>query len=178
MVQARVATANMRLRFRASCWAIVYYAGQHLNGIGAVYTMCTLSCQHVVLTRAEWILASTRRCQCVCVVCISPMSGHCVRPWPMHVLPSHEVPTRAEWILASTGDAGPTFNRPACYWTQPNKHEALNQCWLDAGPASQTVGHQWSDQHWVNVSCLLGVLTSHIVFHTSAWFHNGIINTV
>ena len=25
-------------------------------------------------------------------------------------------------------------------WTQPSKHEALNQCWFDAGPASQTVG--------------------------------------
>ena len=27
-----------------------------------------------------------------------------------------------------------------------SKHEAFNQCWFDAGPASQTVG-----QHWVNV---------------------------
>ena len=23
--------------------------------------------------------------------------------------------------------------RPACYWTQPSKHEALNQCWLMLG---------------------------------------------
>ena len=40
-------------------------------------------------------------------------------------------------------------------WTQPSKHEALNQCWFDAGPASQTVG-----QHWTSIwstSCLLGV---------------------
>ena len=90
----------------------------------------------------------------------------------------HEVLTRAKWILASTSDAGPTFNRlcvgvglylppavstttPACYWTQL----ALNQCWFDTGPASQTVG-----QHWTSIgstSCLLGVLTSHIVFRTT-----------
>ena len=40
-------------------------------------------------------------------------------------------------------------------WTQPSKHEALSQCWFDAGPASQTVG-----QHWTSIwstSCLLGV---------------------
>ena len=40
-------------------------------------------------------------------------------------------------------------------WTQPSKHEALNQCWIDAGPASQTVG-----QHWTSIwstLCLLGV---------------------
>ena len=37
------------------------------------------------------------------------------------------------------------------------KHEALNQCWFDAE----------LDQHWVNVSCLMGVLTGHIVFRTS-----------
>ena len=43
-------------------------------------------------------------------------------------------------------------------WTQTSKHEALNQCWFDAGPASQTVG-----QHWTSIwstSCLLGVKTS------------------
>ena len=60
----------------------------------------------------------------------------------------------------------------SCYLTQPSKHEALNQCWFDAGPASQMVS-----QHCINVSCLLGVLTSHILFRTSAWFQNGIINS-
>ena len=92
--------------------------------------------------------------------------------------------TRTEWILASTGEAGATLNRhrvgvslysppavhtarPACYLTQPSKHEALNQCWIDARPVSQTVG-----QHWTSIgstSCLQGVLTSHIVFRTSPW---------
>ena len=46
--------------------------------------------------------------------------------------------TTVEWILACTGDAGPTFTDP-----QPSKHEALNQCWFYAGPASQTVGQNW-----------------------------------
>ena len=45
---------------------------------------------------------------------------------------------------------------------QPSKLEVLNQCWFDTGPASLTVG-----QNWVNVSCLLGVLTGYIVFRTS-----------
>ena len=71
----------------------------------------------------------------------------------------HEVLTRAEWILASTGDAGPTFNRRwvvigasswhyqiRCYWMQASKPEALNQCWLDVGPASQMVS-----QHWISI---------------------------
>ena len=37
----------------------VYDAGQHLKGIGAVYTMWTHTCLHEVLTRTEWILVST-----------------------------------------------------------------------------------------------------------------------
>ena len=41
------------------CQAIVYDAGRHLNGMGAVYTMCTHFRPHEVLTRAEWILAIT-----------------------------------------------------------------------------------------------------------------------
>ena len=49
------------------------------------------------------------------------------------------------------------YTNALCFlgWTQPSKHEALNQCWFDAGPASQTVG-----QHWTSIwstSCLLGV---------------------
>ena len=58
------------------------------------------------------------------------------------------------------------FNFLDC--TQPRKHEALIQCWFDAGPASQTVG-----QYRISIgstSCLLGVLTS--VSH-----QNGIINS-
>ena len=63
----------------------------------------------------------------------------------------HEVLTRAEWILASTGDAGLTFSKhwvgvglfsPPAVCTagpQPSKHEALNQCWFDAGPAPHTL---------------------------------------
>ena len=44
-----------------------------------------------------------------------------------------------------------------CVWTQPSKHEAMNQCWFDSGPVSQT------GQHWTSFGstlCLLGVLTS------------------
>ena len=36
----------------------MYDAGHHLNGIGALYTMCMHSHHHEVLTRAEWILAT------------------------------------------------------------------------------------------------------------------------
>ena len=36
-------------RCNVRCRAIVYDAGQHLNGIGAVYAMCTHSRQHEVL---------------------------------------------------------------------------------------------------------------------------------
>ena len=71
-------------------------------------------------------------------------------------------------------DDGPTLYK--CYrnvlcllgWTQPSKHEALNQCWFDARPASQMVGQQWTSI-W-STSCFLGVLTS--VSH-----QNGIINS-
>ena len=90
----------------------------------------------------------------------------------------HEVLTRAEWILASTGDVGPTFNRhwvgvslnspPAVSTTRPiamllnaaqqtRGVETVLSC--DAGPAL--------DQLWVNILCLLGVLTSHNVSRTS-----------
>ena len=40
-------------------------------------------------------------------------------------------------------------------WPQPSKHEALNQCWFDAGPVAQTVSQHWSSI-WAT-SCLLGV---------------------
>ena len=40
-------------------------------------------------------------------------------------------------------------------WT-PGKHETLNQCWLDVGPTS--------NQHCVNVPCLLSIL----LYHTDA----------
>ena len=78
--------------------------------------------------------------------------------------PQHEVLIITECLLASTGDAGPTFNKHQhCTNTSIvqmlySKHEALNQCWFDAGPASQTVG-----QHWTRIcstSCVLGVQTS------------------
>ena len=42
----------------------------------------------------------------------------------------------------------------------PSKHAALNQCWFDAGPASQMV-----EQHRTSIgstSCLLGLLTKRI----------------
>ena len=71
--------------------------------------------------------------------------------------------TTVEWILASTGDAGPTLGRCrlALPDPQPSKHEALNQCWFLCC-ASVADGGPELDQHWVNVSCLLGVLTGHI----------------
>ena len=60
---------------------------------------------------------------------------------------------RAEWILASTGDAGPKFNR---HWVGVGLCEALNQCWFGQRR------RQWSSIG--SMSCLLGVLTSHILF--------------
>ena len=47
--------------------------------------------------------------------------------------------------------------RLALPYPQPRKHEALNQCWIYAGPASQTVG-----QNWISIGCLLGEMTGHI----------------
>ena len=39
------------------CWAIVYEAGQHLNGIGVVWACILCVSQHKVLPSVEWILA-------------------------------------------------------------------------------------------------------------------------
>ena len=40
----------------------------------------------------------------------------------------------------------------------PSKHETLTQCWFNVGPPSKTVGEGGPtlNQHWVNVSFLLG----------------------
>ena len=98
----------------------------------------------------------------------------------------HKVLTRAEWILASTGDAGPTFNR---HWVSVGLYSpqavsttrsaqtrgvepVLVWCWASVADGGPALG-----QHWVNVSCLLGVLTSHIVFRTSAWLKIGTIHS-
>ena len=43
----------------------------------------------------------------------------------------------------------------------PNKHETLTQCWVNAGPTSQTAGPSLA-RYFINVSCLLGC--SHSVF--------------
>ena len=63
-----------------------------------------------------------------------------VPPVCMH--PQHEVLIRTECLLASKCFVFTGLNAAS----SPSKHEALNQCWFDAGPALQTVG-----QHWVNV---------------------------
>ena len=104
------------------CRAIVYDAGQHLNRIGALYrpTICIHSRQHEVglLTRAKLI----------------PASAGDACP----AINRHWVGVSLYWPPAvSTA-------RSACYWTQPSKHEALNQCWFDPVPASQTVGQHWT----------------------------------
>ena len=75
--------------------------------------------------------------------------------------------TTVEWILVSTGDAGPTFTR---HWVGVGLHyltctqqtrgvEPVLVLWW----ASVADGVSELDQHWVNVSCLLGVLTGHII---------------
>ena len=37
--------------------------------------------------------------------------------------------------------------------TNHNKHDTSTQCWVNAGPSSTTL-----NQHWVDVSCLLGII--------------------
>ena len=70
------------------------------------------------------------------------------------------------WIQASVTEGEPTllklWFKASCRYHQ---HEVLTRAeWtLDStGPAL--------DKDWVNVSCLLRVLISHIVFRTLAWF--------
>ena len=80
----------------------MYDAGQHLNGIGAVYTMCTHFCQHEVLTRAEWIMTSTGDA--------GPTFN---RHWIGLILYSVDTPQKAlssiEWLMARDGDSGPVL---------------------------------------------------------------------
>ena len=78
----------------------------------------------------------------------------------------------------STGDAGLTFNRhwigaglyspPAVCSARPAAQQTRGvepvQVWCWASVAD---GGPELEQHWVNVSCLLGVLTGHIMFRTS-----------
>ena len=73
----------------------------------------------------------------------------------------HEVLTRAEWILPSTGDAGPTFNRHcigvSLYSVDtPPPTEITVQCWMVDGQSQQ--GGPGLSRHWVDVSCLLGIV--------------------
>ena len=124
--------------------------------------------QHEVLTRTEGILASTSdsdptfNWHWVGVGLWSPPAVSNTRP---AAIPSTTSAQRLRrWSNIVQIDVGPTLYK--CYtnvlcllgWSQPSKHEALNQCWFDAGPVSQTVS-----QHWISIgstSCLLGVLTS------------------
>ena len=76
---------------------------------------------------------------------ISSMPGHCMRN-------KNEQLTGIRSVSAVVLAAAVCTARPACYWTQPSKHEMLNQGWFDAGPAAQTVG-----QHWTSIG-----LASHV----------------
>ena len=51
-----------------------------------------------------------------------------------------------------------TDNQPASVTCaiNPNKLEAFNQCWINVGPASQTV-----DQHWPSIGCMYRVYSPH-----------------
>ena len=80
----------------------------------------------------------------------------------------HEVLTRAEWIhLKDIGSVSACTCRQqyALPAPQPSKHEALNQCWFEDGPASQTVGQNWTSIG--STSCVCRVLTGYVVFRTS-----------
>ena len=82
------------------------------------------------------------------------------RRWP----PIQQTLGRCRFVLATSSMH---YQTRVLLDAAPGKHEALNQCWFDAKPASQTVG-----QHSTSIestSCLLGVLKSHIVFRTSVW---------
>ena len=103
--------------------------------------------QHEVLTRTELILASTGDAK--------PTFN---RHWLVIATSSKQYQTSCysqqtqNFCITfiqrrpNVFDVGPTLYK--CYtnllrllgWTQPSKHEALNQCWFDAGLASQTVG--------------------------------------
>ena len=128
----------------------MYDACQHFNGIGAVYTMCIHSRQHEVLTRAEWILASTGEVANVSVMCINLMSGHCGQQLnsigAVYAICTHSrhhvVLTRAEWILTST-NAGQHLNSNGAVYTMCthyHQHEVLTRAeWIlastdDTGP--------------------------------------------
>ena len=91
----------------------------------------------------------TPRCMWACVKDGGPTLTQFLFKASCRYYSQHEVSllTMVEWILASTCDAGPTFIR---HWVGiglhclTRKHEALNQCWFYAGPASQTVGRNWT----------------------------------
>ena len=81
----------------------MYEAGQHLSSIGVLYTMCTHSQQHEVLTRAEWILASTGN--------------------------NGQIFNRYGVGVSLYSPPAICTARPACYWTQPSNTSR----WTSAG---------------------------------------------
>ena len=66
-------------------------------------------------------------------------------------------------LFLSVYDAGPTSNQHSpnvsCSLryqrSMPNKDDKLVLCWFNTGQTSTTLV-QHKDQHWVNISCLLG----------------------
>ena len=100
---------------------------------------------------------------------INPASVQIIVPVPPACrYRQHEVLTTAAWILASTCDAGPTFNR---HWVSVT---------LYSPPAVSTSKQVIKPPLHYQTSVLLNaalVLTSHIVFRTSAWFQNGVVNS-
>ena len=109
---------------------------------GHVGSLCTQRWGHVCLPLSAQCVCCVL--SCVCPVCpavsiVQAEAAH-TRRWPNAGLML--VNRLRRWGLYSLRTVSTT--RPACYWTQPSKHEALNQCWFDAGPAWQTVGQHWN----------------------------------
>ena len=95
---------------------------QHLTDIGSV-SACNRRQQYQAIPDQLLFPANTKHLYNICT-----MSAQRLRRWPIIVQMLYKY-----FVFTGLNAA-------------PSKHEALNQCWFDAGSASQAVG-----QHWVNV---------------------------
>ena len=149
----------------------VYHAGGQPRDVDPMSGYCWPTVYDAETTLAQyWATVSclTPRCMWASLTDGRPTLTQLLFKASCRYYSQHEVGllTMVEWILASTGDAGPAFTRHwggvrlHCLTHSPANTRRLTSAGFRLSHVAD--GGPQLDQHSVNVSCLLGVLTGHI----------------
>ena len=62
--------------------------------------------------------------------------------------------------IVHPGDDSMPYVNTRCHWDQPRKHEMLNRCWFNAGPASPTLTQHQTNTKSIHRVCWEGTIAA------------------